>query len=239
MHLSFEELKKYKLVLWDVDGTILNFKEAQKNAIRACFLKFGMGECSDGMLEVYDGINHKYWEALEKGEISKQEVLRGRFFEFFDKFGLNTGVVDAFNSEYQIRLGDTICFYPGVKELLFKIKQAGILQFAVTNGTKRAQEIKLEKSGLKVLLDAVFISEDIGFEKPSVDFFAPVYQEAQRRVCGITPRDILIIGDSYTSDIQLGRNTGIKTCIFCADKSENRNGTEFSDYEIEDFSDIK
>lgn len=208
------------VVLWDVDGTILNFYEAQKNAIRTCFDKFGLGICDDAMLGDYDSINHGYWKALERGEISKPQVLTGRFMDFFEKYNIGnssytlTELVNLFNDEYQIRLGDTICFYPGVLELIKSLKKAGIIQFAVTNGTKRAQERKLALSGLDKLFDAIYISEDVGSEKPSPQFYEPVNEEIVRRLGNIMPDEIMIIGDSLTSDMKLGNNVGIKTCWF-------------------------
>lgn len=209
-----------KVILWDVDGTILNFFESQKNAVRACFDKFNLGECTDGMLMDYDGINHKYWKALERGEITKPQVLAGRFKEFFSKYQIARKdctldeLVDVFNDEYQIRLGDTICFYDCVMEVIEEFKKRGILQFAVTNGTKRAQTRKLALSGLDKLLDAIFISEDVGSEKPNPDFFIPVLNKAQEAIPKIGPEEIMIIGDSFTSDMRFGNNVGIRTCWF-------------------------
>lgn len=211
---------KIRIVLWDVDGTILNFFEAQKNAIRSCFDKFALGQCTDSMLMDYDGINHGYWKALERGEITKREVLSGRFKDFFEKYGIGNpaydaeGLVDAFNEEYQVRLGDTICYYPGVREIIDIFKDRGIIQFAVTNGTKIAQERKLSLSGLDRIFDAIFISEDVGFEKPNPQFFTQVLEEAKRRAADIRLSEILIIGDSLTSDMRLGDNVGIGTCWF-------------------------
>lgn len=208
-----------KIVLWDIDGTILNFYEAQKNAIRSCFEKFALGICDDEMIDIYDGINHKYWKALERGEMTKPQVLRGRFLEFFELYGIDTDVVDDFNNEYQVRLGDTICFYDGVLDVLKQLRKMGVLQFAVTNGTKIAQDRKLAASGLDEIFDGIFISEEVGAEKPSPDFFKPVWNKAKEMIPDISLDDILIIGDSMTSDMQLGKNVGIKTCLFMHESS--------------------
>ena len=96
----------YKILLWDIDGTILDFKASEKNAIRSCFAHFGIGECTDEMIARYSKINDKYWKKLERGELSKPEVLRGRFAEFFASEGIAFDKVDDFNLEYQVRLGD-------------------------------------------------------------------------------------------------------------------------------------
>ena len=79
----------YKYLLWDIDGTVLNFLASQAYAIRFLFKKYNLGECSDQMLKQYSAINAKYWQMLERGELTKQEILIGRFREFFELEGLD------------------------------------------------------------------------------------------------------------------------------------------------------
>ena len=163
-----------KVILWDIDGTLLSFKMAERAAIRACFAQFGLGELTDEMLTRYSAINASYWKRLELGELTNQQVLRGRFEEFFSAYGLDTGCVDDFNAAYQVRLGETVVFNDNadtlVRELRGKVKQ-----YAVTNGTLVAQRGKLKNSGLDRLLDDVFISDVIGVEKPGIGFFDAVF----------------------------------------------------------------
>ena len=90
-----------KVILWDIDGTLLNFLKAEHEAIKKCFEIFNLGECSDEMISRYSVINRKYWEMLERGEITKQEVLVGRFQEFFRNEGIETDCAEKFNSEYK------------------------------------------------------------------------------------------------------------------------------------------
>ena len=142
---------KMKVILWDIDGTLLNFEEAEKEAIRRCFAKFNLGECTEEMIRVYSKINKGYWERLERGEISKKEVLEGRFRDFFAQYGIEVSVATEFNAEYQVRLGDTICFNDNGFEIVKECK-GKVLQYAVTNGTKIAQDRKLEKSGLSIVM---------------------------------------------------------------------------------------
>ena len=214
-------LNTIKVVLWDIDGTILNFHEAQKYAIRKLFSEYNLGECSDKMLSDYDSINKKYWQALERGELSKQEVLTGRFKEFFKKYELDTSIVTAFNDSYQLSLGDTICYYEGAREAIANFAEMGITQFAVTNGTKVAQDKKLSKTGLDKIFDGIFISEEVGFEKPNPGFFEPVLEKAREIHKDIQLDEIIIIGASLTSDIKLGNNVGIKTCWFRHDGEQD------------------
>ena len=53
-----------KVILWDMDATLLDFLAAEKAAICFCFKKHGLGECSDEMLARYTVINRRYWEML-------------------------------------------------------------------------------------------------------------------------------------------------------------------------------
>ena len=72
-----------KIILWDVDGTLLDFEKAEYASIKKCFEIYNLGECTDEMIERYAAINKKYWEMLERGEITKPRLLVKRFEEFF------------------------------------------------------------------------------------------------------------------------------------------------------------
>ena len=193
-----------RAILWDIDGTLLSFKLAEKAAIRTCFEKFGLGELTDEMLANYSAINASYWKRLELGELTKHQVLRGRFEEFFAAYGLNTDCVDGFNAEYQVRLGETVVFNDNGKELVERLR-GKVKQYAVTNGTLVAQRGKLKNSGLDQLLDDVFISDVVGVEKPGKGFFDAVFAA----IGDYAPDEVLIVGDSLTSDMQGGNNAGI------------------------------
>ena len=202
-------MSKYKYLLWDIDGTILNFEKAEKRAIRTLFEKFNLGECTDEMLSHYIEINKKYWKLLECGEMEKERILVERFVEFFEKEGIRTDVASEFNKAYQLALGDTIVFNDDALEII-KAQKKNYQIIIVTNGTAIAQKKKLERSGLDKIADNIFISEEVGYEKPSIHFFERVIAKA-----GIDDvSQAVIIGDSLTSDIQGGANAGIDTCWY-------------------------
>lgn len=202
-------MSKYKYLLWDIDGTILNFEKAEKRAIRTLFEKFNLGECTDEMLSHYIEINKKYWKLLECGKMEKERILVERFEEFFLKEGIRTDAAAEFNKAYQLALGDTIAFNDDALEII-KAQKKNYLIIIVTNGTAIAQKKKLERSGLDKIADNIFISEEVGYEKPSIHFFERVIAKA-----GIDDvSQAVIIGDSLTSDIQGGVNAGIDTCWY-------------------------
>lgn len=196
-------------LLWDIDGTILDFLAAEKAAIRCLFRELELGECTDEMIARYSAINKKYWRMLEEGKMTKPEILIGRFHEFFAGEGVVTDA-DYFNRTYQVRLGDTVVFIDRADELLRELKAAGLRQYAVTNGTRVAQHKKLTNANLWEVFDGVFISDEIGAEKPSREFFDHVFSA----IGDVKREETLIIGDSPSSDIRGGMAAGIYTCLY-------------------------
>ncbi len=205
-----------KVILWDMDATLLDFLSAENAAIKSCFQKYGLGECTDEMIERYSKINRRYWEMLERGEMSKQEILVNRFKDFFAEEGIETDCENEFNSSYQIALGDTICFRDQGYELVKKL-QGSYRQFVVTNGTFAAQERKLKHSGIGELVEDAFISDLIGHEKPSKAYFDHVLG----KIGDYEKQEIMIVGDSLTSDMQGGNNAGIICCWYNPNHLEN------------------
>ena len=213
-----------KAVLWDIDGTLIDFKAGEKDALKACFKIFGLGECSDEYVNEYSEINVRYWRLLEQKKMTKDKILTARFSEFFSRHGIDGKIAEAFNAEYQVRLGDTVLFTHGAEDTVKALKGKA-LQYGVTNGTFTAQDRKLEKSGLYTLLDRVFISEKVGFEKPDIRFFDAVFKE----LSGLSREEIMIVGDSLTSDMEGGRRAKIKTCFY---NPSQKPYTDKVDYEI-------
>jgi 2-haloacid dehalogenase len=222
-----------KTILWDVDGTLLSFHEAERVAIKTCFQRFGLGACTDEMVARYSAINATYWERLELGQLTKPQVLTGRFQEFFQREGIDFDQVEAFNSEYQVRLGDTVCYNDNSYALMKRL-QGRVRQYAVTNGTLVAQERKLERSGLGALFDDVFISDQVGFEKPTVGFFDYVFAH----IPPVERHQVLIVGDSLTSDIRGGNNAGILCCWYNPQGLENTRGVHV-DFDIRDLREVE
>lgn len=225
-------MAKIKAVLWDIDGTLLDFLAAERAALRTCFSHFALGECTDEMIAEYSAINLRWWEALERGEVTKPEVVVGRFAEFFVSRGIDDAVAPAFNAEYQRRLGDTIVFCPNAMETILALR-GHVTQCAVTNGTKLAQSIKLERSGLDRLLRPIFISDDIGAVKPSAAFFDAVFAALD----AIAPEEMLIVGDSLTSDMRGGINAGIQTCWYNPQRLPLPDGLTVN-YDIADLAEV-
>lgn len=237
-----------RVILWDIDNTLLNFNIAEEEALRKGFVEFGLGTFTDKMLKDYMDINKKLWQALERGEITKSKVLVGRFETFFRAYGLPIEKAAEFNERYQELLGETICFNDHADQIVEGLK-GKVIQCAASNGTKKAQTGKLKNSGLDHLLDLVFISEDVGAEKPSKVFFDKAlaeiteWMEKQHTTDtvdfekALDLSEILMVGDSLTSDMRGANNAGIRSCWYNPDGVAKDPAVQI-DYEIKDLHEV-
>lgn len=198
-----------RVILWDIDNTLLSFNKAEVAAFSREFEEFGIGEFTEELLKDYSVINKRRWQALERGEMTKPEVTVGRFVEFFGILGIDTSIAAAFDRRYQELLGEYIYFNDDAYEIIKDLK-GKVLQCAASNGTKIAQTGKLKNSGLGELFDLVFISEDVGAEKPAKAFFDKALADVKAQIGEVALDEVLMIGDSLTSDIKGANNAGIK-----------------------------
>lgn len=219
-------------ILWDVDGTLLNFLAAEKAAIRSLFEEYHLGVCSDEMLKRYSSINKNYWEMLERGEIEKKALLVGRFRDFFEKEGIDSSLAAEFNEKYQLRLGDTIVYCDDSLEIVKSLREK-VKQYVVSNGTVIAQTKKLRLSRLGELMDGIFLSEELGVEKPSVRFFDQVFA----KIGPVDRSEVMIVGDSLTGDIRGGNNAGILTCWYNPEGTAAKEAVRI-DHEIRDLHEV-
>ena len=204
-----------RTILWDVDGTLLDFAAAERAAMTSLYRDFGLGNCSGEALARYSAINRDYWERLARGEIGRGELLVRRFQDFFGAEGLAVDA-PAFNAAYQARLGETAVPREDSVALVSSLR-GRVRQYVVSNGTVTAQRAKLRRSGLDALMDGIFLSEEIGAEKPDRAFFTAVFAT----IGPVDKAETLIVGDSLSSDIQGGRNAGIRTCWYAPEGGES------------------
>lgn len=219
-----------QVLLWDIDGTLLDFVAAEGVGIRKTFAKFHLGECTDEMLSVYDKINNKYWQMLERKECTKRETMVGRFREFFSLYGMDVDA-EAFNDEYQLRLPETIVFRPHAWETVNTLSQF-YRQICVTNGNLPVQQKKLRDSGLDLVFDQIYISDEVGHEKPSPEFFTAVLDGAACK-----PEEAMMIGDSLSSDMCGALRMGIPSCWYNPEGKPVPNGYAI-DYVIRDLTEL-
>lgn len=223
-----------KIILWDVDGTLLDFSASQNISLRVLFSRLDLGECTDAMLERYTEINRKHWELIERGEETKKEALVNRFRDFFVFERIPFSRYAEFDAAYRAELGNHFTYMENAPELLAALKSEGYRQIAVTNGTLDVQSKKLALSGLDRLFDAVFISDAVGFEKPSPRFFDAVFASLP----GVSKTDCLLVGDSLTSDIKGAVGVGVE-CVWYNPKHKKNTSDVTPTHEIHRLADVR
>ena len=214
----------YRILLFDCDNTILDFNTAERNAIAKTFAEFGI-PCSDDILEVYHRHNIKHWELLEKKIETRRECLENRFAETFLEIGANGDPVKV-NKSYEIYLSQGHWFMPGAEEMLERVSKTHDL-YLISNGNQFVQEGRFKSSGITKYFKGVFVSEAVGADKPSKEFFDAVISA----IPDWNREEALVIGDSLTSDIKGGNNIGADTLWYNPFGHPLREGFKV-DYEI-------
>lgn len=223
---------KYECLLWDVDGTLLDFEYSQKYAIRKCLQEIGISAGED-IIKRYSEINDSYWKRLELGEITKAQLLTGRFVSLFKEYGILCEDVESFRHNYQEYLGSVYQYLDHSLEICEKLN-GRCRQFVVTNGVTSTQINKLKSAGFADIMEGIFISEEVGAPKPQKAFFDACFA----RMGEVSKEKILIIGDSLSSDILGGINAGIDTCWYNPSGQPAKAGIQFT-YQIDHLSQIQ
>ena len=201
-------MKKHYPWLWfDADGTLFDYNRAEALALKNTFHSLSL-PYEDGYLDIYQRINQGLWQALEKQEIT-QAVLRYRRFELLLENIQQTGSPNQMSSAYIEHL--TICadLIDGAYEVLAALKETSRIAI-VTNGLQAVQRGRLAHSTIRDFIEEIIISEEIGAAKPHAAFFDIAFT----RTGHPAKSDVLIIGDSLTSDMQGGVDYGIATCWY-------------------------
>lgn len=197
-----------KYVLLDIDDTLLDFGKAEAAAIKKTFERIGI-PATDEVIARYSEINNAQWSALERGELTRQQVLVRRFDILFEELGITGVPSEMAQASYEYLLGIGHYFIDGAVELLEALKDKYEL-YIVSNGTACVQDSRLASAGIAPYFKDIFISERIGADKPSREFF----DRAFSRIEGFEREKAIIVGDRLSSDILGGINAGISTCWF-------------------------
>ena len=217
-------------LLLDLDNTILDFTRAEYDALGKTLRSFGL-EPTDAVRQRYSQINHDHWQRLERQELTRAQVVVGRFETLLREFGLVADAA-AMSKAYEDNLAyGEHHFLPGAEAAMEQLSQKYQL-YMVTNGTAHVQRPKLAASGVGKYFKDIFISELMGADKPSAEYFARCFA----RIPGFDISRAMIVGDSLSSDIQGGINVGMRTCWVNPD---HKKGNIQADYEIENLGQLE
>lgn len=196
----------YKYLLFDIDDTLLDFEVAQENAFKLFLADYDIAFSQDIYVE-YNQYNQKLWKQYEEGKLQKSELIATRFPNFLSRFGVSIADGQKADDDYRRYLAQGNQLIDGALELVKSVASRYTLGI-VTNGVSYTQRIRLANNGLTSYFPHIFISDEIGAQKPDSRFFDVV-----KNTLGITnPSEVLIIGDNLTADIFGGQQAGFDTC---------------------------
>ena len=188
----------------DLDDTILDFHKAERIALSKTIRDFGV-EPTEEVLHRYHLINKWHWEQLELGKLTRAEVLQNRFGVLFSELGISVDAA-ACAKAYEKNLSIGHYFLPGAEEAVEALSKKYRL-FLASNGTASVQKGRMTSANLYRFFEKVFVSQEIGHNKPSKAYFDGCFAQ----IPGFDVTKAMIVGDSLTSDIRGGINAGMKT----------------------------
>ena len=221
----------FEFLFLDLDDTILDFQKAEHIAIGKTLEQFGL-EPTDQVRALYSRINKAHWEMLERKELTREQVLSGRFQTLFQQMGYTVDP-EAVAKAYEKNLSIGHYFLPGAEEAVDRLHKKYRL-FLASNGTASVQQGRMTSANLYRFFEKVFVSQQIGHNKPDKAYFDACFAQ----IPGFDPKKAIIVGDSLTSDILGGQNAGIATCWVNPLGKPGREGIRV-DYQIKALSELE
>ena len=247
-----------KVVLIDIDNTLLDFDACVKAALRDGFAHFGLPAYREEMFPIFTRLNNALWHRIETGELTREQLMEIRFDRIFEALGISFDGV-TFEDYFRKYLFDSVIQVEGALELLQYLSRKYVV-CAASNGPFLQQIHRLELSGMTPYLTHSFISEQVGAEKPGKEFF-DVCMETLRRgtvteegngesaltgearsdkdqLSQLRADEVMMIGDSLTADMAGGIAYGMQTCWYNRDGKGLPEGVEV-DHVVRNLSEIK
>ena len=202
---------KYKAIFIDIDDTLLDYipccREAFHEGMKGLTDEGVKDE--DALFELFFAISGRLFSEAKHGLHTIAEVMELYPKEFIATIGYPESAVDPFKHAFRAAWGKTHTLVPEAKQMLENLRAKGYRLFAASNSFGHLQRSRLEQAGILNYFEDTYISMDIGYDKPDIRF----YQEALQR-CGLQANEVLMIGDSMTTDVLGAQAAGMDALFF-------------------------
>ncbi|WP_372761297.1 pyrimidine 5'-nucleotidase [Pseudoalteromonas sp.] len=192
---------KYRYVLFDADETLFRFDvfAGLTRMFKAYDINFSRSD-----YEHYQKTNKQLWIDYQNGTITADYLQVTRFNEWAAKLDVPAKQLNAAFLDAMAEICEPL---PGAVALLNKLKSQARLGI-ITNGFARLQTVRLAHTGLKDMFEWLVISELVGVAKPN----KAIFEHTFALMGNPDKSQILMVGDTASSDILGGNNVGIDTC---------------------------
>ena len=200
-------MAKYKYILFDADGTLFDYHKAERESLKKTFNSYGITDTDSYYSKLYKRINHECWDMFEQKLLTLDQLRLKRFSDFIYEGEL--GDIDPLEmgQKYLGFLALSWYMLEGAMELLENVYETHTLVM-ITNGIKEIQYSRIKKADIGRFFKDVIISDEIGYQKPAGEYF----DITMDRIGNPDKKDVIVVGDSLTSDIAGGNRYGLDTC---------------------------
>jgi putative hydrolase of the HAD superfamily len=224
--MSAKKIAGIKHVFFDLDHTLWDFEKNSESVIESLLVTYDAERLhritSEDFIKKYKKINHKLWHLYSRKKISKEELRSTRFTKTLEKFGVKDKELGSLlEKEYIAKSPYQTALLEGANEILDYLKPKYKLHI-LTNGFKEVQHIKLQESGIKKHFNTIFISEEMGLQKPDIEIF-----EAARKTAKVDAEECIMIGDSFENDVAGALDAGWKAVYLSGHKKRMKNKNLF------------
>ena len=203
-------MKNITHIFFDLDHTLWDTDKNAKESLQEIHQEIKIQESFNVSFDLFHATYQKHndilWKKYAKHEVTKSEVRINRFKYSLEELNIfDDNINEFFASHFVSRTPLKKNLIEGAIELMDYVKDRYTLSI-ITNGFKEVQYIKMEESGLSKYYKHIFISEEVGHNKPSPDIF----KHAMQTSGAINAKNCLMIGDSLEADIIGAINAGMK-----------------------------
>lgn len=198
---------RYPVVLFDFDHTLFDFEASKFVAFAEVLAAAGVDNGTE-LLPLFREVERPLWARLETGELTLETLNDERFAGLVERADLDADS-EAMAADYLHWLGRSGDVLPGARELLDTLHGRCTLAL-VSNGYGTVMRARLPNFELEHYWDAVIVSSEIGAAKPH-----PAFLDAAFSALGHPDRaQVLMVGDSLTSDMAAADAYGIASCWY-------------------------
>ncbi len=196
----------YRAIFFDADDTLFDYAAAEREAFVRTAEAFGLGARLEEAHAAYRVHNRDVWHELERGEITQDDLKAERFRRMLRAMEVDESSAAEMSPYYLDRLSEQTQLLPGAEEAVRAAGERHTLVL-VTNGLTTVQRRRFAAAPITRQFQRILISEELGVAKPDPAIFYPALAEFSLR-----PEDVLLVGDSISSDMTAARNAGMDFC---------------------------
>ena len=204
----------YSTVLFDMDETLFSSSASIKTILKELLLENNY-DASNSDLDKYPKINSIYWKKYQNGEIDFHSLKTGRFSDFLYELNVDADI-EEFTLGYTEKYKEADSLIEDALFLCSGLHKNGYKLYLASNGEDFVQRKRINKAGMASFFSGYFNSDIIGFCKPSIEYFNFIKENIDEK----DPKKILMVGDSYSTDVEGAIRADMSGCWFCRKESE-------------------